>query len=96
MAGIGHDQTHHCPEADFRYGSIASVPARPSMSAYRASSDMPRSEILQLVAMNPLYPIEPMMANEADRAFLKNILESRKNLRYRFNFEAADMDAPSR
>jgi len=24
MAGIGHDQTPHCPEAHFRYGSIAS------------------------------------------------------------------------
>jgi hypothetical protein len=28
---------------------------------------------------------EPLMTNEADRAFLKDILESRKNLRDRFN-----------
>jgi hypothetical protein len=35
-----------------------------------------------------------MMKSEADRAFLKDILEQRKNLRDRFNFEAADL-APS-
>jgi hypothetical protein len=29
------------------------------------------------------------MTNEADRAVLKDILESRKNLRDRFNFETA-------
>jgi hypothetical protein len=45
--------------------------------------------------MNQLDLIEPMMRSEADRAFLKNILESRKNLRDRFNFEAADLAAPS-
>jgi hypothetical protein len=35
-----------------------------------------------------------MMRNENDRAFLKNILEQRKNLRDRFNFEAADLAPP--
>src|ERR1700730_15903904 len=54
-----------------------------------------RTEILQLVAMNQLDLIEPMMTSETDRAFLKNILESRKNLRDRFNFEAADLMPPS-
>jgi hypothetical protein len=54
----------------------------------------PRIEILQLVAMNQLDLIEPMMTSETDRAFLKNILESRKNLRDRFNFEAADLLPP--
>jgi len=49
-----------------------------------------RTEILQLVAMNQLDLIEPMMTGDADRAFLKGILESRKNLRDRFNFEAND------
>ena len=34
------------------------------------------------------------MKSEADRAFLKDILEQRKNLRDRFNFEAADMSPP--
>jgi hypothetical protein len=48
----------------------------------------PRTEILQLVAMNQLDLIEPMMSNDTDRAFLKDILEQRKNLRDRFNFEA--------
>ena len=54
-----------------------------------------RTEILQLVAMNQLDLIEPMMTSEADRAFLKDILEQRKNLRDRFNFEAADLAPPS-
>ena len=46
----------------------------------RDSAGKPRTEILQLVAMNQLDLIEPMMKNDADRAFLKDILESRKNL----------------
>jgi hypothetical protein len=54
-----------------------------------------RTEVLQLVAMNQLDLIEPMMTSEADRAFLKNILEARKNLRDRFNFEAVDLAPPS-
>jgi hypothetical protein len=54
-----------------------------------------RTEILQLVAMNQLDLIEPMMTSAADRSFLMSILESRKNLRDRFNFEAADLAPPS-
>jgi hypothetical protein len=53
-----------------------------------------RTEILQLVAMNQLDLIEPLMTSETDRTFLKDILEQRKNLRDRFNFESADL-APS-
>jgi hypothetical protein len=53
----------------------------------RDAAGKPRTEILQLVAMNQLDLIEPMMANDTDRAFLKDILEQRKNLRDRFNFE---------
>src|SRR3974390_3204036 len=49
-----------------------------------------RSEILQLGAMNQLDLIEPMMASDADRAFLKDILEQRKNLRDRFNLGIGD------
>src|ERR1700691_1019427 len=60
----------------------------------RDSAGKPRTEILQLVAMNQLDLIEPLMTSEADRAFLKSILESRKNLRDRFNFEAADLTSP--
>jgi hypothetical protein len=58
----------------------------------RDSAGKPRTEILQLVAMNQLDLIEPLMRSETDRAFLKNILEQRKNLRDRFNFEAADLN----
>jgi hypothetical protein len=61
----------------------------------RDSSGKPRTEILQLVAMNQIDLIEPMMTSDADREFLKDILEQRKNLRDRFNFESADMDQPS-
>jgi acyl-CoA synthetase (AMP-forming)/AMP-acid ligase II len=60
----------------------------------RDAAGKPRTEILQLVAMNQLDLIEPMMTSDTDRAFLKNILESRKNLRDRFNFEAADLAPP--
>jgi hypothetical protein len=55
-----------------------------------------RTEILQLVAMNQLDLIEPMMTSDTDRAFLKGILESRKNLRDRFNFEATDLGPTQR
>ena len=60
----------------------------------RDASGRPRTEILQLVAMNQLDLIEPMMASDADRAFLKDILEQRKNLRDRFNFETGDFKLP--
>jgi hypothetical protein len=64
----------------------------------RDSAGKPRTEVLQLVAMNQLDLIEPMITSDADRAFLKSILEQRKNLRDRFNFEAADLtqSPPSR
>jgi len=58
----------------------------------RDASGKPRIEILQLVATNQLDLIDTMVTSERDRAFLKNILESRKNLRDRFNFETADLD----
>ena len=57
----------------------------------RDAGGRPRSEILQLVAMNQLDLIEPMMTSDTDRAFLKDILDQRKNLRDRFNFEADDL-----
>lgn len=60
----------------------------------RDADGKPRTEILQLVAMNQLDLIEPLMTSDADRAFLKDILDSRKNLRDRFNFEA-DLGQPS-
>lgn len=58
----------------------------------RDAAGKPRVELLQLVATNQLDMIETMVTSEPDRAFLKNILESRKNLRDRFNFETAGMD----
>jgi hypothetical protein len=61
----------------------------------RDGSGKTRTEILQLVATNQLDLIEPMMTNATDRAFLKGILEQRKNLRDRFNFETADLNSSS-
>ncbi len=57
------------------------IPALPRDSAGKI-----RTEILQLVAMNQVDLIEPLMTSDADRAFLKVILELRKNLRDRFSF----------
>ena len=61
----------------------------------RDTAGKPRTEILQLVAMNQLDLIEPMMRDDSDRAFLRDILDQRKNLRDRFNFEAGDLRLPS-
>ena len=61
----------------------------------RDTSGRPRTEVLQLVATNQLDLIGPMVTNETDRAFLKNILETRKNLRDRFNFETAELNQRS-
>jgi hypothetical protein len=58
----------------------------------RDADGNPRTEVLQLVATNQLDLIEPMVTSETDRAFLKNILETRKNLRDRFNFETTDLN----
>ena len=66
------------------------IPALPRDAAGRV-----RTEILQLVAMNQLDLIEPLMTSATDRAFLKGILESRKNLRDRFNFEGVQHIPPS-
>jgi hypothetical protein len=65
------------------------IPALPRDAAGKV-----RTEILQLVAMNQLDLIEPMMTSVTDRAFLKGMLESRKNLRDRFNFEALQQLPP--
>jgi hypothetical protein len=62
----------------------------------RDTNGRTRTEVLQLVATNQLDLIEPMMTSETDRVFLKHILEQRKNLRDRFNFEIADLNSPSR
>ncbi|OCK56926.1 serine/threonine protein kinase [Bradyrhizobium sp. LMTR 3] len=59
----------------------------------RDAAGKPRTEILQLVAMNQLDLIEPLITSDIDRAFLKDILESRKNLRDRFNFESSELNS---
>jgi acyl-coenzyme A synthetase/AMP-(fatty) acid ligase len=45
-----------------------------------------RTEILQLIAMNQVDLIEPLLASPADRDFMKSIVDERKNLRDRFSF----------
>jgi hypothetical protein len=59
----------------------------------RDAAGKPRTEILQLVAMNQLDLIEPLITSDVDRAFLKDILESRKNLRDRFNFQSSELNS---
>ena len=45
-----------------------------------------RSEILELVAMNQLDLIDPLVKTEADRALVGRIISDRRNLRDRFAF----------
>jgi hypothetical protein len=45
-----------------------------------------RSEILQLIAMNQVDLIEPLLAGEAERALVARIVSERRNLRDRFAF----------
>ena len=45
-----------------------------------------RSEILELVAMNQLDLIAPLIKNEAERALVGRIVSERRNLRDRFAF----------
>jgi len=54
-----------------------------------------RTEILQLIAMNQIDLIEPLITSPEDREFFRDILGSRKNLRDRFNFESTDRALPS-
>jgi hypothetical protein len=61
----------------------------------RDAAGKPRTEILQLVAMNQVDLIEPLITSDLDRAFMKDILESRKNLRDRFNFESSELNSQS-
>jgi AMP-binding enzyme C-terminal domain len=92
---------HTALEAQLRNALAAAKTVKPPehiqvvQALPRDSAGRIRVEILQLVAMNQLDLIEPLMTSETDRAFLKDILESRKNLRDRFNFEAADLAPPS-
>lgn len=45
-----------------------------------------RTEILQLIAMNQLDLIEPLIADEAERAIVTRIVAARQNLRDRFSY----------
>jgi len=45
-----------------------------------------RTEILQLVAMNQVDLIPPLLTSEADHVLMRDILDARKNLRDRFSF----------
>jgi hypothetical protein len=69
---------------------IQVVPALP-----RDARGNVRTEILQLVAMNQVDLIDPLLTTDADRALMRDILDGRKNLRDRFNFETADGGVPT-
>jgi hypothetical protein len=57
-----------------------------SMALPRNANGEIRNEILQLVAMNQLDLIEPLIANDAERTVVASILAGRRNLRDRFSF----------
>jgi hypothetical protein len=76
---------HHDPKPPEH---IQIVPALPRDGAGKV-----RTEILQLVAMNQVDLIDPLLTTDADRALMRDILDTRKNLRDRFNFESADHTA---
>ena len=59
----------------------------------RDTSGKPRTEILQLVAMNQLDLIEPMMKNDTDRAFLKDILDSARTCATGSIFESSEFNS---
>ena len=52
----------------------------------RRSSGEIRNEILQLVAMNQVDLIDPLIASDRERALIQRILADRRNLRDRFAF----------
>jgi hypothetical protein len=52
----------------------------------RRSSCEIRNEILQLVAMNQVDLIDPLIANDRERMLIQRILADRRNLRDRFAF----------
>lgn len=51
----------------------------------RANGEI-RTEILQLVAMNQIDLIDPLIVNEAEKAIVKRIIAARQNLRDRFAY----------
>ncbi|EAQ34896.1 serine/threonine protein kinase [Nitrobacter sp. Nb-311A] len=61
----------------------------------RGADGKVRTEILQLIAMNQIDLIEPLITSPEDREFFRDTLGSRKNLRDRFNFESRDQALPS-
>jgi len=58
----------------------------------RDAGGRPRIELLQLVATNQLDLIETMITSEPDRAFLKDIFDTRKNFQDRFNFDSTELN----
>ena len=51
----------------------------------RASGEV-RNEILQLIALNQVDEIEPLISNDHERALVRRIVADRRNLRDRFSF----------
>ena len=52
----------------------------------RRASGEPRNEILQLIAMNQLDQIEPLIRMTHEKAIVGRIVADRRNLRDRFSF----------
>ena len=83
-------EAHGVDEAAMRkfVGDIARPPERMQIveTLPRRPDGEVRSEILQLVAMNQIDLIDPLLGDEAERAMVARIVAGRQNLRDRFAF----------
>jgi hypothetical protein len=52
----------------------------------RSATGAPRTEVLQLVAMNQVDLIDPLLTGETERGIVARIVAGRQNLRDRFSF----------
>jgi hypothetical protein len=80
--GLAEDALHRLlagtPKAPEHLQAVGALP--------RTAAGEVRSEILQLIAMNQVDLIEPLLAGEAERALVARIVSARRNLRDRFSF----------
>jgi non-ribosomal peptide synthetase component E (peptide arylation enzyme) len=83
--GVSESALHDFVASDL---GAAKAPERLQMvdALPRDGAGAVRHEILQLVAMNQVDLIDPLIANEAERATVARIVADRRNLRDRFNF----------
>ena len=67
-------------------GRAARAPAGDRGTAAARRRGEVRNEILQLIALNQVDLIDPLIANDHERAVVRRIVADRRNLRDRFAF----------